>query len=194
MKNASLRVAAIISSSDARATESIRGWASGIAGADKYAFSLNLNWAIRYSAQRCERSKWVRVGARLVCIAKWQGSWGGKKEVPKCKHPNSLAALIPLINKHKLPINEFRLPRNRLACNTWTSPPNSQHTRLPSLPYTAVSSPELPDSTTTTACPPEPKATTHNNFISARGLSGLMTTPPSLPLSLFRHQTALLSP
>jgi hypothetical protein len=52
-----------MSSSDARATGSIRGWASGTAEAlDERAFSLFWNWALRYLAQRCERLKGVRAG------------------------------------------------------------------------------------------------------------------------------------
>jgi len=115
------------------------------------------------------------------------------KEVPKCK---CLIAQLKInhqlpINKHKLLRNDFRLLRNRLACNTRTSPPNSQHTRLPSAPYTVGSSSELPGSTTATAWPPEANQT---HFISLRGLSGLMMTTAPLALSLFCCQTALLSP
>jgi len=115
------------------------------------------------------------------------------KEVPKSK---CLIAWLKIncqspINKHKLPRNNFRLPRNRLACNIQTSPPNSQHTRLPSTPYTVVSSSELPGSTTATAWPPKAKQT---HFISLRGLSGPMTMTAPLALSLFCCQTALLSP
>jgi len=115
------------------------------------------------------------------------------KEVLKCKR---LIAWLKIncqspINKCKLLRNNFRLPRNRLACNTQTSPPNSQHTRLPSVPYTMVSSSELPGSTVATAWPPKANQT---HFISLRGLSGLTTMIASLALSLFCHQTALLSP
>jgi len=122
------------------------------------------------------------------------------KEAPKCKH---LIARLKInrqspINKCKLPRNnfrlprnDFRLPRNGLACNTQMSPPNSQHTRLPSAPYTVGSSSELPGSTAAAAWPPKANQT---HFISLRGLSGPTTMTAPLALSLFRCQTALLSP
>ena len=110
------------------------------------------------------------------------------KEAPKCKH---LIARLKInrqspINKCKLPRNnfrlprnDFRLPRNGFACNTQMSPPNSQHTRLPSAPYTVGSSSELPGSTAAAAWPPKANQT---HFISLRGLSGPTTTTAPLAL------------
>jgi len=86
-----------MSSSDARATRSIRGWASGITEAPvKRAFSLFWNWNLRYFAQRSERLKGVSAGIWdmwLVCIF-WEsrGSVKMKEGAKMHKHSNCLAA------------------------------------------------------------------------------------------------------
>jgi len=71
LKNATTRAAMIMSNSDARATGSIRGWSGSIAEApDDCTSSPYLNWALRYFAQRCERSDCVSSGIwdiMLVC-------------------------------------------------------------------------------------------------------------------------------
>ena len=75
---------AIMSSSDARGTRSIRGWVGGVAEArDKCAFSLFWNSTRRYFAQRCERLRVVKAGVWLVCILERQRAWQKQMKAPK---------------------------------------------------------------------------------------------------------------
>ena len=75
---------AIMSSSDARGTRSIRGWVGGVVEAwDKHAFSLFWNSTCRYFAQRCKRLRVAKARVWLVCILEHQRAWQKQMKAPK---------------------------------------------------------------------------------------------------------------
>jgi len=190
-----------MSSSDTRGTRSIKGWSGGVAEADKHAFSLNWNWALRYIAQRCERLKGVSSVVRdiwLVCILALRGLVKTNKAQ---RFISALTARLPgneitlQINKCNLLINEDMLPRSRSVCNIPTGPPNFQRVTLPwelytaTFPLTSLAPHKIGSHRTTWAA--ESKAARHNLMLRMRQL-GPQTAPLSLSPSPTCHLAAPL--
>lgn len=105
-----------MSSSDARATGSIMGWASSTTEVrDKRAFSSFWNRPLRYFAQRCERPKGVRAGVLDIWLVFILFGSKGHRETKGGAEMQSYSRGFAAKKKNEptLPINRRWLPISR---------------------------------------------------------------------------------